>query len=298
MRETSTSAAVRTPALSAIGEATNFGSQRFAVLAKLTHGEPAELYLAVDRRLQRRLTLKLLHAERNYDVRAAALLEREARLLSRINHPNVVSVYDLGRFGAELCMTMSPIGRDGLDQWLAQGQPGQTRVLEVLCEAGRGLAAAHQAGVVHGDLTPRRIRVDERGEVSLVDFDRAVDLAPEPSAWEQAGCDDALELDCDYMAPETRVSGLRDPLSDQFSFCAIAWEALSGCRAPADPSQSSAFRSMRREPVYRPLARGLSGCPTDRWPSMGELVAALASVLPRSPGRQSIAARAIERLWR
>jgi serine/threonine-protein kinase len=282
-------AAGRSPAQAATLDVTHFGSQRFEVLVKLTCGDPGELYLVEDRRLQRRLTLKLLHAERNYDARAAALLEREAKLLSRIDHPNVVSVYDLGRFGVELCMTLSPIGRAGLDQWLTQGQPSQARVLEVLCEAARGLAAAHCAGVVHGDLTPRRIRVDERGKVSLVDFDRAVDLAPEPSAWGQQG--PALELGLDYMAPETRASGLRDGLSDQFSFCAIAWEALTGRREPADPSQSAVFRELRREPVYPVLARGLSSYPTDRWPSMDELVGALAQA-----GRRSIGARALDRL--
>jgi serine/threonine protein kinase len=261
------------------------------VLLKLTHGDPGELYLAEDRRLHRRLTLKLLHANRNYDEGAAALLEREARLLSRIDHPNVVSVLDLGRFGAELCLTLSAVGRHGLDEWLAHGQPSQVRVLEILCDAGRGLAAAHAAGVVHGDLTLGRIRVDERGKVTLVDFDRAVDLTPEPGAWEQDGPVNGLDLD--YMAPETRATGLRDALSDQFSFCAIAWEALTGRRVPADPGQSALLREYRREDVYRLLARGLSSCPTDRWPSMGELVAALAPERPRSLG-----ARAIERLRR
>ena len=259
---------------------------------KLTEGDPAELYLAEDRRLQRRITLKLLHAERNYDAEAAAVLEREARLLSRIDHPNVVSVYDFGRFGVELCMTLSPIGRDALDEWLAQGQPSQTRVLEVLCEAGRGLAAAHAAGVVHGDLTPRRIRVDERGKVSLVDFDRAVDLTPEPSAWEQDGPPLELDYDLDYVAPETRATGLRDALSDQFSFCAIAWEALTGRRAPEDPSRSAIFREVRRDPVYQTLARGMARHPTDRWPSMVELVEAL------TPSKRSLGARALERLRR
>jgi serine/threonine-protein kinase len=250
------------------------------VLCKLTCGDPGELYLAEDRLLQRRLTLKLLHAERNYDAEAAALLEREARLLGRIHHPNVVSVYDLGRLGAELCMTLSPVGRYGFDEWLTRGQPSQTNVLELLREAGRGLHAAHDAGVVHGDLTPRRIRVDERGKVSLVDFDRAVDLTPEPSAWEQNR--PTLRLAPDFMPPETRTSGQRDALSDQYSFCAIVWEALTGRKPPTDPSQTLELREVRRDPVYRVLARGLSRYPTDRWPSMGELVAALAPTERRS----------------
>lgn len=275
--------------MSAASDATQFGSQRFDVLAKLTSGDPGELYLAEDRKLHRLLTLKLLHADRNYDLRAAKLIEREARLLSRIHHPNVVSVYDLGRFGAELCMTLSPIGRHGLDQWLAHGQPSQAAVLEVLREAGRGLAAAHAAGVAHGNLASRRIRVDDRGKVSLVDFDHAVDLAPDPSAWEQSGSTSGLDLD--FMAPETRTIGRRDPLSDQWSFSAIAWEALTGRRAPGDPGDSASLREYRRDPIYRALARGLANNPTDRWPSIAELVAALAPAHERSLG-----ARAFERL--
>ncbi|MFO7563089.1 MAG: serine/threonine-protein kinase [Enhygromyxa sp.] len=266
---------------------TQFAPQRFDVLAKLTSGDPGELYLAEDRKLQRVLTLKLLHADRNYDAGAAELLEREARLLSRIRHPNVVAVYDLGRFGAELCMTLSPIGRYDLGQWLAQGQRSSAAVLEVLREAGLGLAAAHDAGVVHGDLSPRRVRVDERGKVSLVDFDRAVDLAPEPGAWEQGGPSRGLDLD--YMAPETRSSGLRDPLSDQYSFSVIAWEALTGRRPPADPGESASLREHRRDPVYRALARGLAISPTDRWPDMNELLAALAPDRARSLGVRAIA---------
>jgi len=279
--------------VAAASDTTQFGSQRFDVLVKLTSGDPGELYLAEDRKLRRLLTLKLLHADRTYDGRAARLLEREARLLGRIHHPNVAAVYDLGRFGTELCMTLSPVGRHGLDQWLAQGQPSQAAVLAVLRQAGRGLAAAHDAGVAHGDLTPRRIRVDDRGEVSLVDFDRAVDLAPDPSPWEQTG--PAVGLDPEYMAPETRgpgrAIGHRGPLSDQYSFCAIAWEALAGRRPPADPGDSASLRDYRRDPIYRALARGLADNPTDRWPNMIELVAALAPVHERSLG-----ARAFERL--
>jgi serine/threonine protein kinase len=275
--------------VTAAGEATQFGSQRFDMLAKLTSGDPGELYLAEDRKLQRMLTLKLLHADRNYDAGAAELLEREARLLSRIRHPNVVSVYDLGRIGAELCMVLSPIGRNGLNEWLMQGQRSRVDVIAALREAGEGLAAAHAAGVVHGDLTPRRIRVDERGKVSLVDFDRAVDLTPEPGAWEHEGPSTGLDLD--YMAPETRVRGLRDPFSDQYSFCVIGWEALTGRRPPADPGEGASLREHRRDPVYRALARGLAVRPTERWPDMDELITALAPTRSRSLG-----ARAIERL--
>ncbi|KIG12300.1 serine/threonine protein kinase [Enhygromyxa salina] len=252
-----------------------FGPRRFRILQKLTSGEPAELYLAEDRHLCRPLTLKLLHANTNYDPIAAKLLEREARLLARIDHPNVAAVLDLGVLGTELCMTLQAVGVDGLSEWLANNQPGQAQVLAVLRQAGQGLAAAHAVGVVHGDLIPARVRIDRFQNVRLVDFERARDLAPEPGAWERQG--PPLLVDLNYAAPETRdrEKGRHDRLSDQYSFCVLAWEALTGRRPPHDVEQHVGLRGHRREPAYKVLARGLSHNPTARWPDMDQLLEAL-----------------------
>jgi eukaryotic-like serine/threonine-protein kinase len=250
-----------------------FEPRRFRILEKLTHKEPAELYLAEDRHLRRQLTLKLLHANTNYDPIAAKLLEREARLLARIDHPNVAGVLDLGLLGAELCMTLQAVGAHGLDQWLEHGQRGQAQVLAVLRQAGDGLAAAHAVGVVHGDLTPARIRVDRLGHVRLVDLERARDLAPEPGAWERQG--PPLPVDPNYAAPETRANARHDRLSDQYSFCVLAWEALAGRRPPNDAEHHAGLRAYRREPAYRVLARGLAQNPTARWPDMDRLLEGL-----------------------
>lgn len=245
------------------------------LLQKLTTGEPAELYLAEDRHLRRQLTLKLLHANSNYDPIAAKLLEREAKLLARIDHPNVVAVLDFGVLGAELCMTLQAVGSRGLGEWLAHGQPDHAQVLAVLCQAGLGLAAAHAAGVVHGDLIPTRVRIDRFERVRLVDFERAWDHAPEPGAWERQG--PPLPVDPNYAAPETRDGGRHDRLSDQYSFCVLAWETLAGRRPPNDASHHAGLRAYRREPAFRVLARGLNANPTARWPDMDGLLEALAS---------------------
>jgi serine/threonine protein kinase len=186
----------------------------------------------------------------------------------------VVGLLDIGQFGTERCLTLQAVGRHGLDEWLSEAQHDQATVLGVLAQAGRGLAAAHAAGVVHGDLTPQRVRVDRRRRVRLVDFERACDLAPEPGAWERSVS--PRDLDPAYMAPETRKHGHRDQLSDQYSFCLLAWEALTGRLPPADPWQSAAARGLRRDPVYRALARGLEDDRGARWPDMDSLVAALA----------------------
>ncbi|WP_181233739.1 protein kinase domain-containing protein [Enhygromyxa salina] len=242
-------------------------------MQKLTSGEPAELYLAEDRHLLRQLTLKLLHANTNYDPLAAKLLEREARLLARIDHPNIAAVLDLGLLGSELCMTLQAVGVDGLDDWVEGGQRSQAQLLAVLRQAGQGLAAAHAVGVVHGDLIPARVRIDRLQHVRLVDFERARDLAPEPGAWERQG--PPLPIDRNYAAPEARETGRRDQLSDQYSFCVLAWEALTGRRPPSDADHVAGPWAYRREPAYKVLARGLSANPTARWPDMEQLLDAL-----------------------
>ena len=257
-------------------------------MRKIVAGPPTDLYLARDPALQRRLSLKLLHAEINYEREAAGLLEREARLLARINHPNVASVFDLGRFGAELCMTLEEVGRHDLLEWRKRHRPSREELRSAIEQGARGLAAAHAAGVVHGALSPRHLRVDSRGAVRLVGFEQAHDLAPEPGAWEMG--EPKFSGDLDYMAPETRVQGRRDPLSDQFSFCAIAWELLSGRRPPHDPRRTAMGSTMRSVAAYRVLARGLSESPTERWPDMDQLVDALGSSHPPRRARLITAA--------
>jgi serine/threonine-protein kinase len=194
-------------------------------------------------------------------------------LLARVDHPNVAAVLDLGLLGAELCLTLQAVGVHGLGEWLEHGQRSQAQVLAVLRQAALGLAAAHAAGVVHGDLIPTRVRIDRHDRVRLIDFERARDLAPEPGAWERQG--PPLAVNPSYAAPETRAGGRHDPLSDQYSFCVVAWEALAGRRPPNDVDRYAGLRMYRREPAFRTIARGLAINPSARWPDMEQLIDAL-----------------------
>ncbi len=238
-----------------------------------------DIYLAEDAQLGRYLMLKLIDAERNYDPRAVAQLENEARLLARIDHPNVAAVHDFGLFGCDICLVLEHFGRYDLPQWLAGGRRTRAEIRDVLVQVGRGLAAAHASGVIHRDLRPQVVRVDDRRRVRLIDFGRGRGLDPESDAWELDEPD--FDGHAEYMAPEARTSGRRDALADQYSFCVIAWEALTGKRPGSNPTPSSWGSDAG---LLRVLARGLASAPEDRWPDMERLVDALEHTPPRRAG--------------
>ena len=243
-----------------------------------------ELYRAEDSRLRRVVTFKLLEVEHIGNPEARALLEHEARLLARLDHPNIVAFHDLGRLGDEPCLTLGPVGHHGLGGWLAAKSRRDSEILAVLIQAGRGLAAAHAGGVAHCNLTPEQIRVDERGAVRLINFELGSELDPPPGAWER----DRPRFDGDpsYMAPEARKAGRRDAAADQYSFCAVAWEALTGVRPQADPQVSMRSGGRRVRATLAILARGLALEPSARWPDLAALVAALEAQSKRSPARR------------
>jgi len=250
-----------------------------------------ELYRAEDSRLRRVVTFKLLEAEQVGNPEARALLEHEARLLARLDHPNIVAFRDIGRLGDEPCLTLGPVGHHGLGGWLAARSRRDSEVLAVLIQAGRGLAAAHAGGVAHCNLTPEQIRVDERNAVRLINFDLGRELDPPPGAWER----DRPRFDGDpgYMAPEARKAGRRDAAADQYSFCAVAWEALTGVRPQTDPQVSMRSGGRRLRATLAILARGLALEPSARWPDLAALVAALEAQSHRLPDHRRLRVAAL-----
>nr|WP_255216430.1 serine/threonine-protein kinase [Pseudenhygromyxa sp. WMMC2535] len=230
------------------------------------------LYTAEDQRLGRAMSFKLLDDDRGKDPKALARLEHEARLLARIDHPEVVPLLDIGEVGDEPCLLMGAVGRRSLRAWLEFG-PEDAQRLDVLLQVGRGLAAAHRAGVAHCNLGPERVRVDDRGQARLIDFEFGRLLDAEPGAWERDQPNYAG--DPRYMAPEARKAGRRDAAADQYSFCVLAWEALTGRRPPHDPLAAARSSGPRRRAVLTALARGLAIDPSARWPDVDALVSAL-----------------------
>ncbi|MFY0538789.1 serine/threonine-protein kinase [Nannocystis pusilla] len=264
------------------------------------------VYAAYDELLDRKVALKLLHHDggRNDDR-----LLREAQAMARLSHPNIVSVFEVVSLGAQHFIAMEFVRGQSLDAWLAAKARGWQEVLPVLLASGRGLAAAHRAGIVHRDYKPHNTLVGVDGSVKVADFGLArafdtgeVEPAPVPAspgrrmlqlALTRAG---AVLGTPAYMAPEQHAGLACDERSDQFSFCVTAYEALYGAppfprtsvaalRAAIERGEVQAAPPGATVPAWlrRAVVRGLAADPARRYPSMDALLDALAQDPARAP---------------
>jgi serine/threonine protein kinase/tetratricopeptide (TPR) repeat protein len=148
---------------------------RFVLLERLGAGSMGEIYAAYDDKLDRRVALKLVRQGTKHTLNADGLIQREAKALAQVSHPNVVQVYDAGEHAGRLFIAMELIRGKTLTSWLEEAArlPRRQRQREILrrfIDAGRGLEAAHAAGVAHRDFKPDNVLVSEDGRVRVVDF--------------------------------------------------------------------------------------------------------------------------------
>jgi tetratricopeptide (TPR) repeat protein len=243
-------------------------AERYTISALIGSGGQALVYKAHDNVLGRTIALKLLR-----DTHDAGVLD-EARLAAKLNHPNIVAIHDAGRLPTgQVYLAMEHVAGGSLDRWLSRARRSRAEIVRVLVEAGRGLAVAHEAGIVHRDIKSANILVGDDGRARVTDFglatlgDRALVAGTLP-----------------YMAPE-QLDGEATAASDQFGFAATAWEALTGTlpyRITGD--RAAAIAAGIVEPAQplprsldRTLRRGLEPQAARRWPSMRALIDALSA---------------------
>ncbi len=290
---------------------------RYLLLEVLGVGGMSVVYSAYDPKLDRRVAIKVMRTSL-WNEHGCYRALREAQALAKLAHPNVVAVYDVGTLGDQLFVAMELVQGETLADWLSM-PPGRSlsrrEILDVMIQAGRGLAAVHQAGLVHRDVKPSNIMVDRTGRARLMDFgvvaaarERTTERVPPPIApttptapsapgvavEAATSFDSAIVGTPSYMAPEQR-HGIAEVRSDQYSFCVTLLEALTGVRpAPSTVSEVSnegvgegarperGLRLLQERGGRLPsrlravLARGLSRDPSQRYPSMEALLAALA----------------------
>jgi hypothetical protein len=232
-------------------------------------------------------------------------LLREAHAMARLKHPNVLTVHEVGTEGDRDFIVMELVDGGPLDHWLAFG-PEEAEVMAALLAAGRGLAAAHAAGLVHRDFKPNNVLRSRAGRVLVTDFglarglgdDAAPGEAPELPAVNVQSVDSVLHSPLTrtgamigtpaYMAPEQYAGHPPDPRTDQFAYCITAWQALTGAR----PFHGKTLEELRDaasagveavvadlpKPVRAVLARGLDPDPAKRWPDLDTLLGELEAV--------------------
>ncbi|MCA9637679.1 MAG: serine/threonine protein kinase, partial [Myxococcales bacterium] len=142
---------------------------RYLVLARLGAGGMGVVYAAYDPELDRKVAVKLLRSG-GHDPRGRARLLREAQALAKLAHPNVVAVHDVGTVGAQIFVAMEFVEGMTLRRWLAARPRAWPEIVEVFVAVGRGLAAAHAAGLVHRDLKPDNVMVGSDGRARVMDF--------------------------------------------------------------------------------------------------------------------------------
>jgi tetratricopeptide (TPR) repeat protein len=292
-------------------EGTRIG--RYRLGARLGAGGMGTVHVARDLELARDVALKILRVDDAGRDDLAAMrsrLQREAQAMARLSHPNVVPVFDIGAVGTRLFIAMELVHGQSLRTWMATPRRWRS-IVRVFVAAGRGLAAAHDVGLVHRDFKPDNVvgadrtpRVTDFGLARELER-RAVPAADTPA--ELPTSDDALaRLTASggfagtpaYMAPEQLVG--RDEIgaaADQFAFCVSLFEAVYGVvpfeRADAGTAahlaailarRIAAVPADRRAPrwLHAAIIRGLATDPHARWPSMTSLVDALERGLGRT----------------
>jgi tRNA A-37 threonylcarbamoyl transferase component Bud32 len=270
---------------------------RYHVSDVLGRGSMGVVVSAYDPRLDRRVAIKLVTWRANQDrEELRARLLREARAMAKIRHPNVISVHEVGEHQGRIFLAMEQVEGGTLRQALETLQlerPGDWRaVVDLFVAAGRGLAAAHEAGIVHRDFKPENVLVDRDGRVLVGDFglvgSHAEPSAPDAERLDRLTRDDVVMGTPAYMAPEQYTGSLLDGRADQFAFCVALYEALYGIRPFAGATPREYARAIMRGEIRAPpadrqipgwlhalLVRGLAADAADRHPSMKALLAEL-----------------------
>ncbi len=291
---------------------------RYLVVEPLGSGGLGQVYTAYDPELDRCVAVKVLRpdvaesdgAEGDSGTGSGRdRLMREAKALARLAHPNVVAVHDVGRHGDDVFIAMERVEGVTLSRWTQDQRRPWKEIRDVFLGAGMGLAAAHEAGIVHRDFKPQNVIVSPDGRPRVLDFglaramrqdDRNGQVSlPRAAGFEPTSSHDALEEAItmagtvmgtpQYMAPEQfEGSDSTGPAADQFGFCVALWMALYDQRPFEGAELPTLIESVRAgrisEPsdrrgvpgwLHRVLLRGLARLADDRYPSMNDLLAAL-----------------------
>ncbi|PCC68639.1 Serine/threonine protein kinase [Nannocystis exedens] len=269
---------------------------RFTVLGQVGRGAMGVVYACYDDLLDRKVAVKLLKHTAAGDPSAAQVrLLREAQALARLDHPNVVTIHDVGTFEDRVYLAMEFVDGQTLGAWLTAAPRTWRDILAVVIAAGEGLAAAHAKGLVHRDIKPDNIMVGGDGRVRLMDFGLARAEASAAPPGELAGAAVTTALTHTgaimgtpaFMAPEQFLGEPVDARSDQFALCATAWEALYGQRPFAGDDLTDLMASVTAGVIAPPprarapqwlrkvLERGLSRDPAARFADTRALLQAL-----------------------
>jgi serine/threonine protein kinase len=290
----------------------------YRVLGKLGEGGMGVVYRARDEKLDREVALKFLPPELASNREARQRLLQEARAASRLSHPNIATIYEVGEADGTPFIALELVSGESLKQVIERGRLPRPRLGEIVRQIAAGLNEAHQAGVLHRDIKPGNIMVDAKGRVKILDFGLAVIAArergPEETAenyitrtatqWSTGGT-------VPYMPPEQLRGEATDARSDIFSFGVLLYQSLTGrLPFPGETAIDILHAILRQPPTpLRSLVpdvpadweqlveRCLAKAPEQRFASMQEVSDALAALTADAkPAEKSVAVLYFENL--
>ncbi|MEL7369889.1 MAG: protein kinase, partial [Myxococcota bacterium] len=264
---------------------------RYRLLERVGSGAMGVVFAAHDELLQRTVALKILH-----DRFCGPRFTQEALALAKVSHPNTITVHDIGVEGGQTFISMAFVEGQSLRHWRHDQPRSWPEILEKWLDAGRGLAAAHEQGLVHRDFKPENVLIDKNGRVQVADFGLAIrvhsaapNLLTKYAA--KARIDALLTTDSwagtpAYMSPE-QFDGRADHRSDQFAFAVCVFEALFEKRPYSGTTADEIRRQAAEGPIQsvaktdvpprilRALRRALHPIPHERYPTLHDLMADL-----------------------
>jgi serine/threonine protein kinase len=237
----------------------------YQIEAPLGAGGMGEVYRARDTRLGRDVAIKVLPPTLSVDTDRLRRFETEARSASSLNHPNIVTIHDIGESGGTSFIAMEMVDGQTLRELLAEGPLPTKRLLAITAQVADGLAKAHGAGIVHRDLKPENVMVTRDGFVKILDFGLAKLTQPE----EPEGRTQAPTMSGEtavgtvmgtvgYMSPEQAMGRPVDFRSDHFSFGSIVYELATGKRAFARDSVPETLTAIIRDEPEPPFPGPMS----------------------------------------
>src|SRR3954452_14676760 len=273
---------------------------RYRVIDRIGSGGMASVLLAEDERLGRQVAVKRLHAESPEDT--AQRFRREAQLGASLNHPNLISIYDIVTDDEGVLIVMEYVDGETLGDAIERGRVEPERTIEMLRAVAEALEHAHSEGIVHRDVKPANVLLGRDGRVKLADL--GIATAVEGTRITMFG---TVLGTAAYMAPEQLEGHKPGPASDIYALAVLAWESLSGERAyegrsplaiapqkPPDPPPSLASVRPETPPAaVAVLERAMGPDPAARPPSASAFVDELERPPAEPPRAQPALAEAV-----
>jgi len=277
---------------------------RYEIVCPLGAGGMGKVYRARDTRLGRDLAIKVLSRNSSPQKQDLERFEREARSASALNHPNIVTIFELGQVDTVYYIAMELVEGELLRSLLVSGRLPLSRALPIAAQIADGLAKAHGAGIVHRDLKPENVMISRDGFVKILDFGLAKsgasqfggDMKGTTTVGEELTSEGTILGTVQYMSPEQARGAPVDFRSDQFSLGSLLYEMVSGRRCFERRSAMETIAAILRddpEPVASlnpqvpaPLGWAIERClakdPKERYGSTRDLARDLATIRDRS----------------